>query len=420
MQTKTIATDSAPPSGAKGADDAMTEDRARVRVDATAAAPVVPSAMMRWLLASLSAGAGVIHLAMVPQHAQESFGMGLVFGAAGWLQLGFGAAIVTRPTRFLARLAVITNAIFIAVWALSRTVGLPSWTGEASVEQASAVDLLCVAFEVGIIVGCSVILARPSAFAGATRSTRVPAVAIPILVVAATTAALTAPSTADHAHGASDGQSELAGSSAHSHATPDNQASSAPGSGDAGHDHDDGTMTYDQLPPETKAEVDRVIAEWAHKYPTAADAIEAGWFRSTPNLYGIGAHFIKDANGFSVAQPFDLMHPSVLLYDGEGPDARFAGVSYVVADDIEGFTGPYDSWHSHPSVCMGTGGITLTEDNSAYWYSESECTARGGRVLPIAADHMMHLWIGPGYTDAPIFAHDNPRLYDGYYPKRDA
>lgn len=64
--------------------------------------------------------------------------------------------------------------------------------------------------------------------------------------------------------------------------------------------------------------------------------------------------------------------------------------------------------------------ITLTEENSKFWYSESECTAAGGRLMPLAGDKMIHVWIGPGYTDAPIFAHDNPKLANGYYPKRGA
>jgi hypothetical protein len=178
-------------------------------------------------------------------------------------------------------------------------------------------------------------------------------------------------------------------------------------------------IPYDQLPPVTKAEVDRVRAAWAHKYPTAADAMKVGWWKSTPSLYGIGAHYIKDVKGLSVAAPFDLLHPPILLYDGEGPDAKFAGLSYVVAGDVEGFTGCYDVWHSHPSACIDSKGrITLTEKGSRLWYSESQCIAHGGRVMKLVADEMIHVWIGTGYTDAPIFAHDNPKLYDGYYPKQ--
>jgi hypothetical protein len=65
--------------------------------------------------------------------------------------------------------------------------------------------------------------------------------------------------------------------------------------------------------------------------------------------------------------------------------------------------------------------VSLTEDNSDVWLSESECTDRGGRVQPIPGDLMIHVWIGPGYLNtAPIFAHDHPELYDGFLPQRDA
>jgi hypothetical protein len=180
------------------------------------------------------------------------------------------------------------------------------------------------------------------------------------------------------------------------------------------------TIMYGQLPPVTKAEVDRVRAAWAHNYPTAADAVKAGWWKSTQSLYGIGAHYVKGVTGsLSVAQPFDLLHPNALLYDGEGPDAKFAGVSYIVAGNVEGFTGCYDFFHSHPSICIDNRGrITLTEPDSPFWYSEGECRAHGFKVLKLPGDKMLHVWIGPGYTDVPIFGHDNRWLYDGYSPKR--
>lgn len=191
----------------------------------------------------------------------------------------------------------------------------------------------------------------------------------------------------------------------------------------AGHDHGESTVTYEQLPEATRAEVDQVIARWANRYPTAADATRDGWFKATPSLYGIGAHYIRgDAisggNAFDGAATFDLLNPNILLFHGEGPDARLAGVSYVLADEPEGFTGDHDTWHSHSSVCMqGQGMITLTEEDSPVWFSEPECTAAGGRVLALDNDQMMHLWIGPDYIDeAPIFAHDHPALYDGYRP----
>ncbi len=187
----------------------------------------------------------------------------------------------------------------------------------------------------------------------------------------------------------------------------------------AGHSHTESAITYDQLPKKTKAQVDQVIALWATKYPTAADAAKGGWFKATRSLYGIGAHYIENATSFGGTATFDMLKPNILLYDGEGPDAKFAGVSYVVGGSPEGFDGAYDSWHSHKSVCSQGGTVTsLTEDDSPIWQSESECTAGGGRVIPLANDNMMHLWIGPDYIDgAPIFAHDHPKLFDGFSPK---
>jgi hypothetical protein len=269
-----------------------------------------------------------------------------------------------------------------------------------------------VAFEVGIIVGSIVLLVAPSLGASRRRGALVTATLAAIAILVTTTVVLISPTAANHSHGDVADHVSSAGGAAHAH-----DAGGATASHHIGGESD---IRYEQLPRATKREVDLVIETWARRYPTAADATRAGWSKSTPSLYGIGSHYFKDARSLLVPEPFDLLRPNILLYDGEGPDAKFAGVSYVVTGDIEGFTGPYDSWHAHPSVCSGAGGITLTEDDSPYWYSEVECTQHGGRVIPIAADKMMHLWIGPGYADAPIFAHDHPKLYDGYYPKRAA
>ena len=50
------------------------------------------------LLGHLLAGAGAIHLAMVPSHAGEWLAEGIAFAVAGWLQLGSRRAVVARPT----------------------------------------------------------------------------------------------------------------------------------------------------------------------------------------------------------------------------------------------------------------------------------------------------------------------------------
>ena len=219
--------------------------------------------------------------------------------------------------------------------------------------------------------------------------------------------------------------SERSGASAvqHDHAAPGAAPAQVAAAGaQSQHTHGpESDVAYADLPAKTKAEVDEVIAAFAHKYPTAADATAAGWVKASLSFYGIGAHYTFGV-GVPATPTFDLLEPNMLLYDGEGPDAAFAGVSYSTnsATAPEGFTGPYDVWHSHPTACFKGGAVvSLTEDDSDVWLSESDCTARGGSVQPIPGDLMLHVWIGPGYRDAPIFAHDNPKLYDGFKPQRD-
>jgi len=384
-------------------------------------APYDPDTAVRWLLATLSFGAGAVHLVMVPQHAQESLLMGLAFAAAGWFQIAFGAAMLAAPRRMWVWLAIAANLGFVATWTISRTVGLPDWTGDGGIEKAYAPDILCVVLEVAVVAGAATLLAAPQAFERRRKPAGALAAVASVAVLVGTTAVLASPSTANHTH-----TSDVA--AAHHHDTDSSSATAsthhgagASGSASAaGHDHAESTVTYDELPDATRAEVDQVIALWANRYPTAADATSDGWFKATRSLYGIGAHYIR-GDAFTGAATFDLLNPAIMLFDGEGPDATFAGVSYVVAAEPEGFTGDDDSWHSHTSVCRRGGTVTsLTEEGSQVWLSEAECTAGGGQVVPLDNDQMIHVWIGPDYIDdAPIFAHDHPDLYDGYSPRRD-
>jgi hypothetical protein len=369
---------------------------------------------MRWLLATLSFGAGAVHLVMVPQHAQESLGVGLAFAVAGWFQLAFGAAMLAVPRRMWVWLAIVANLLLVATWTISRTVGLPDWTGVGGTEAAQSADILSVVLEVAIVGGAAALLAAPQMLEHWKRQALAVTALIAVGVLVGTTAVLASPSTATHVHG-SDDDAEVAA------ATGDGHGHAASAASASNHGHAESDITYAELPKATRAEVDQVIEAWGTKYPTAGDATQDGWFRGTQHLYGIGAHYIRTA-AFSGAATFDLLDPNIMLFDGNGPDAKFAGVSWVLAEIPDGFTGDHDSWHSHTSVCSEGGTITsVSEDNSPVWLSESECVARGGSVMPLENDQMIHLWIGPEYIDdAPIFAHDHPKLFDGYNPKRDA
>lgn len=368
---------------------------------------------MLWLLAALSFGAGVIHLSMVPSHVEESIQLGGAFAAAGWFQIASGIAMLVRPTRRWLLAAVGADVVFIGVWALSRTRGLPAWMGGHGHEAIAAADATTVAFESAFVLGALAIIAT-RLLASARRSGFTVAAVIPVGVLVATTTVLALPSTANHSH---HHHRDLEVASAHQHVHSTIGHSHAAPTSTGGHVHQESDITYADLPPTTKVQIDQVIWLYARRYPTAAVAKADGWYQTTKSLYGIGAHYLRVES----VDRFDPLRPDNLIFDGDGPDAKLAGVMYFLGYKPEGFAGPYDVWHEHDAACVANGiTVSLIEESSPIWLSESECRARGGRVQGTAGNWMLHVWIGPDYIDyAPIFAHDHPMLYDGYVPKRD-
>ena len=192
-------------------------------------------------------------------------------------------------------------------------------------------------------------------------------------------------------------------------------------------DHSDGTgherevdLMYDDLPADVKAQVD-ITKALVEKYPTAADATKAGWQKATISLNGIGAHYLKGGvTGFLGEYAFDPADPNVLLFDGEGPDAKIAGASFILTEpDPQGYTGELDVWHFHYGVCFDTTKFLVIaevdgHEGSTISMTPEQCIAEGAQVFPIENLYMIHVWVAPDYIeDAPVFAHDHPKLYDG-------
>ena len=98
-------------------------------------------------MASLAAAAAVIHFVMVPSHMDEFSVEGVAFAVAGWLQLLVAFYLWTQPSRAILGFTILSNLGFIAVWAVSRTVGLPVGPHSGIAEEVSVVDLTCVALE---------------------------------------------------------------------------------------------------------------------------------------------------------------------------------------------------------------------------------------------------------------------------------
>jgi hypothetical protein len=88
----------------------------------------VRSAYSRALLypaALLTLGAPIIHSLVVAHHLQEYLPFGLFFIVVGAAQVALAGAIVVWPSRKLFAWAAVGTLAVLALYAVSRTVGLP-------------------------------------------------------------------------------------------------------------------------------------------------------------------------------------------------------------------------------------------------------------------------------------------------------
>jgi hypothetical protein len=393
---------------------------------------------LRWLLAALSVGAGVIHFAVSGGHFDVSWMHGAFFAVVAWLQISWAVGVILRPTRRLLAAGVVLNAGIIAVWAVSRIWGVPVGPDAWTPESVTLADSLSSGFEAGIVLLSLAVLVRPAL---AQRSVR-PSFAMGGLGVASlavavvSTVALTPSFASDHhghgdaaaADGHSHGAAATGGAAGHSHGgaivsnapvgtTPCEQsgppASAGQISSAGGHGH--------RGPVEWQSGVDRATRDQlgqqlgiAHdvtvQYPTVTEAEAAGYHMVTAYVPCIGAHYIKVSN---MIGGFDPAKPSMLLYDGTNPDSKIVGLSYSILGDPntppEGFAGPNDPWHKHDSnggLCM-KGGVVVGAEST----SEADCTARGGKKTALPNLWMMHAWVADGWQSSwGLFSAENPDL----------
>ena len=384
----------------------------------------------RIVLAMLSGAAGIIHLVMVPSHMQLSTAEGVMFAAAGWVQIGLAVLLATRPTRSLLGATIAINLAFIGAWGFSRIWGLPFGSHAWHAESASFADLTTVGLEAALVLAAVVLILRPSVGGSWSDSQFVFASVIPVAVVALTTAALMAPSTADHAGGShgdhAAGGDELIAGDGHAH---DHGATAEDDKGLSllanGHQHDSSQVALDD---ETQAQLDREIAGTqvlVQRYPTLADAKAAGYREAGPFTPGLGLHLMPPVSQLGLGGDGRIdtaaeLEAPFLIYDGLEPDAPIAGFMYLsyVQGEPEGFAGPNDHWHFHTNVCVVFGPdaiqAPLGADRSA---TQAQCDRFGGTLIP-ETGYMVHMWSVPGYENPDgLFAEITPAITcpDGTY-----
>lgn len=102
--------------------------------------------------AGLSLVAAAIHAWVVPKHFREWWGYGTFFLVVAVAQALFAVAVVRAPRPWLLRLGIAGNLAVIALWAVTRTVGIPVFGPHAGeVEAVGSVDVITKAAEVALV-----------------------------------------------------------------------------------------------------------------------------------------------------------------------------------------------------------------------------------------------------------------------------
>ncbi len=165
----------------------------------------------------------------------------------------------------------------------------------------------------------------------------------------------------------------------------------------------------------TKAEREELIVQQAQartvatQYPDVATAEAGGYRKSTVYVPCIGAHYTK----VSLVAKFDPAAPSELLFDGDTPDAKIVGLSYLLLSPTgapEGFAGANDIWHQHNAnggLCLNPEAVVVGNEGT----SKAECAARGGKKVALENIWMLHNWVVPGWECGwGVFAGECPEL----------
>jgi len=94
-----------------------------------------------------SLGAGLVHLAVVQEHLAEWWVYGVFFAVTGAAQILWGLGALARDRVPFLRLVAAGNIALVALWATTRTVGIPIGPEPWTTEAVGRADVLCVVLE---------------------------------------------------------------------------------------------------------------------------------------------------------------------------------------------------------------------------------------------------------------------------------
>src|SRR5215472_3112623 len=258
-------------------------------------------------MAALSVGAATIHFAVMFEHFAEYTLYGVFFLVISWAQMIWPAVLIWRPSRPWLWLGIAGNAIVIAVYVASRTVGLPFGPDLHHAETVGALDVVSCVLELALIVGCAGLLARPSlADRPVARHGAVARVAalmtVPAAVIAVTTAVMT-PGWAGPEGPAGMASGASSGMSSHSSTSRSSSSTATSGMGDMSiTDGKPDMRMYGSTAPPTAGQV-MASAQLIRKTDTSLKR-----YANVSAAFAAGYTYVLKTNG-----------EEHLLYDGPNP-----------------------------------------------------------------------------------------------------
>jgi hypothetical protein len=347
-------------------------------------------------LAALSVGAAAVHFAVTFEHFAEYTLYGVFFLVISWAQMIWPAVLLWRPSRIWLSLGIAGNAIVIAVYAASRTVGLPFGPDLHHAEPVGALDVVSCVLEFALIAGCVALLWRPSlldrpaARLGA-RARAATLVAVLAAVIAATTAVMT-PGWAGP-----EGPAGMASGTSPGMSTGSSSSTVNSGMGDMGStDGQPDMKMYGSTAPPTAGQVlaaAQLIKQTDASLKRFANVQAAFAADYTYVLKTNGEeHLLYNGNNANY-QGLNPQDPSSLVYAINVPNHApiLLGAMYIMGGRQNGpqIGGGLTRWHSHLVTCVNGRqtiagfGVQLRDGCNAATWRDRYTT------------QMLHVWVVP-------------------------
>jgi hypothetical protein len=338
--------------------------------------------------------AGAIHLAATPVHLDHDLAYGVGFAVMGAVQLGAGVGLLARGGRRLLIGIGLFDYGVVALWAISRTIGVAGFSEPARPEPIGLADGVATALEVLVVAAVVALVARPTL--GARPVPRL-AARTGLGLLAAGVVAFAAPAVAvapNHVHDDHTHALAVGGHAGHQHSTAGNALVAAqPHNHDGAasvtvHDHGAGAVLFGEHPsapcaptPDQQAAANKLVDDTRTGMARLRDvrvAESEGYMRFGDVAIAGTWHYI---NWKYQADPhvLDPQHPESIVYWQATPQSPLILIGAMYIMPKVGDAGPQ------------VGGCLTT------WHVHGEPFAPPGRLT----SQMLHVWLVP-MPDGPF------------------